>query len=578
MSVAPADRPLLRLAAYGRKVSGRATLGVLVGAAALAAGVGLSATAAWLIAWASQMPPVLSLGVAVAAVQFFGIARPVLRYFGRLISHDAAFRIIAEVRTAVYRQLIPVTPGRLGSHRQGDVLAHVVSDVDAVQDLDLRIIEPAAVAALVSAACVGFAAAQLPSAAAVLAVGLLVAGVAAPAATAVAARRATAGLAPLRASLSAAVVDLLRGAPDLIALGSADRMLAEIDRRDAQLTRMARRAAWATGLGAGLAALAAGASVWASAVVATPAVRDGRLAGVTLAVVVLLPLAAFEALAPLPTAAVLLSRVRGSARRLFGLLDEQPTVRSPAQPRPLPAPPFTVELRGVAVRWAPGGPRVLDGIDLTMAPGEHVAITGASGSGKSTLAAVLLRFLDPEQRATVLLNGVDVCDLAVDDVRRVIGCVASDPHIFASNLRENLRLARPGASDRELTAVLHRVRLGEWYDSLPCGLDTALGERGALISGGERRRIALARALLADQPMLVLDEPTEGLDAPTATALMADLLDASAGRTVVLLTHRAEGLDVVSRIYDLVGGRLVRNDRHALGRRSSATRALIRRE
>jgi ATP-binding cassette subfamily C protein CydCD len=221
---------------------------------------------------------------------------------------------------------------------------------------------------------------------------------------------------------------------------------------------------------------------------------------------------------------------------------------------------------------------VLDGIDLTLAAGEHVAITGASGSGKSTLAAVLLRFLDPEQAATVLLNGVDVCDLAVDDVRRVIGCVASDPHIFVSSLRENLRLARPEASDRELIAVLHRVRLGEWYDGLPAGLDTSLGERGALISGGERRRIALARALLADQPMLVLDEPTEGLDAPTATVLMADLLDASAGRTVLLLTHRAEGLDLVSRSYDLLGGRLVRTDGHGLGRRSSAPRAFIRRE
>jgi thiol reductant ABC exporter CydC subunit len=317
--------------------------------------------------------------------------------------------------------------------------------------------------------------------------------------------------------------------------------------------------------------------VWASAVVATPAVRDGRLAGVTLAVVVLLPLAAFEALAPLPTAAVLLARVRGSARRLLALLDEEPTVRSSADPRPLPAAPFTVELRDVSARWAPGAPRVLNGIDLTLTPAEHVAITGASGSGKSTLAAVLLRFLDPERAGTVSLNGLDVCDLAVDDVRRVIGCVASDPHIFASNLRENLRLARPAATDLELVAVLHRVRLGEWYDGLPAGLDTSLGERGALISGGERRRIALARALLADQPILVLDEPTEGVDEPTATALMTDLLGASTGRTVVLLTHRPEGLDLVSRIYDLVDGRLVRN-RHAAGRRSAAARTVIRRE
>jgi thiol reductant ABC exporter CydC subunit len=404
----------------------------------------------------------------------------------------------------------------------------------------------------------------------VLAIGFVVAGVAAPVATAAAAQRTTAGLAPLRASLSSAVADLLRGAPDLIAMGGTDLMLAEIDRRDAQLTRMARRAAWASGLGAGLASLAAGASVWASAVVATPAVQEGRLAGVTLAVVVLMPLAAFEALAPLPTAAVLLARVRGSARRLFELLDEQPTVRSPADPRALPEPPLTVELRGTAVRWAPGRPRVLDGLDLELPPGEHVAITGASGSGKSTLAAVLLRFVDPERAGTVLLNGVDICDLAIDDVRHIIGCVASDAHIFASNLRENLRLARPDASDHELVTVLRRARLGEWFDGLPSGLDTSLGEHGALISGGERRRIALARALLADQPILVLDEPTEGLDSPTATALMADLLDASAGRTVVLLTHRAEGLDLVSRVYHLADGRLVSAGRSAANRRSSA--------
>jgi ATP-binding cassette subfamily C protein CydCD len=552
------DRSIGRLVASNRRASGRLILGILIGAGALAAGVGLMATASWLIARASQMPPVLSLGVAVAAVRLFGIARPVLRYLGRLVSHDAALRLVAEFRANVYERLVPLAPARLGRRHRGDVLSGLVNDVDAVGDLNLRILEPAAIAALVSAGCVGFAAVLLPSAAAVLAVGLLAAGIVAPLAAAYAARRTAAELAPLRATLSTAVVDLLAGAPDLIATGAADDVLARIDRRDAELTRVARRAAWATGLGSGLAVLAAGASVWGSAVVATPAVNDGRLPGVALAVVVLLPLAAFEALAPLPSSAVLVTQVRGAARRLFGLLDEPAAVRDPTAPVPLPEGPWPVVLRGVTARWAPAGSPVLHDLDLTLLPGDHVAVTGASGAGKSTLAAVLLRFLDPDDGCTVLLGGVDIRRLAGRDVRRVVGCVSADAHVFASDLRENLRLARPGATDDELVAALRRVRLAEWYATLPAGLSTWLGEGGALVSGGERVRIALARALLCDQPVLVLDEPTEGLDSPTAAALVADLFDATSDRTVLMLGHRPEGLDLVDRVYTLVGGRLVR--------------------
>ena len=552
------DRPVARLVASSRCLSGRLALGIVAGAGAFGAGVGLMATAGWLIARASQMPPVLSLGVAVAAVRFFGIARPVLRYVGRLVSHDAVLRLVADFRATVYARIVPLTPARLGRHR-GDALSGIVNDVDAVGDLGLRILEPAAVAALVSAGCVGFAAWLLPSAAVVLGTGLLVAGVAAPLAAAAAARRTASELAPLRAKLAADVVDLLAGAPDLIAAGAAERALERIDQRDAELTRVARRAAWATGIGSGLAVLAAGASVWAAAAVATPAVNDGRLAGVALAVVVLLPLAAFEALVPLPRSAVLVAQVRGAARRLFGLLDEPPAVREPAAPLQLPGGPWRIELRGVVARWT-AGPCVLRGLDLTLLPGEHVAITGASGSGKSTLAAVLLRFLDPEDGGSIRLGGVDIRDLAADDVRRVVGCVESDAHIFASDLRANLRLARPDATDDELVAVLRRVRLGEWFAALPAGLSTWLGEGGALISGGERRRIALARSLLADQPVLVLDEPTEGLDSLTAAALVADLLDATSGRTVLLLGHRPEGLDLVDRTYRLVDGRLTSDE------------------
>lgn len=551
--------PLARLVATARPARGRLILGTLVGGVALAAGIGLTTTAAWLIARASQAPPVLSLTVAVVGVRFFGITRPVLRYLERLITHDAAFRVLADLRARVYDGLVPLAPARLGGRRHGELLTGVVSDVDMVEDLHLRVLEPAAVAALVSSLAVGLATWLLPSAGVVLAVAMGVAGIAAPLAAAGASRRVEAALAPARGVLSAAVVDLLRGAPDLIAAGSAAHRLAIVDAADARLTAIARRSAWAVGLGSALAVLASGGAVWASAVVGVSAVASGSLSGVALAVVVMLPLAAFEALAPLPGAATLVARVRASAARLFGLLDTPPAVNDPPEPVPMPdAPPggHRIQLVDVAARWTDDGPLVLDGMDADLPAGQRLAVLGPSGSGKSTVAAVLLRFLDPV-RGQVLLDGVDVRLLAVDDLRRVVGLVADDAHIFASTLRENLRLARPQATDDELVTVLRRARLGGWYDGLPAGLDTWLGENGSQVSGGERRRIALARALLADWPVLVLDEPTEGLDQATAEALMTDLLDVTAGRTVVLLTHRPEGLDVVDVVLRVHDGRLL---------------------
>ena len=556
MSVpAPSGRPLRRFAGPGAPAAGRLTLGVLAGAGALAAGVGLTVTAGWLIAHAARRPELFTLSVAIVAVRFFGIARPVLRYLGRLVSHDAALRMLAELRADVYRRIVPLAPARLGTRRRGDLLSGLVCDVDAVEDLWLRVIEPAAIAALVSACCVGFAAWLLPSTGAVLAVGLCCAGVLAPTAAATCSRRAEARLVTARAALSSAVVDLLQGAPDLIAAGAVPRELEGLDELDAVLTRTARSSAWAAGLGSGIAALATGATVLLTAVLGASAVRSGDLAGAGLVVVVLLPLSAFEPLAPLPATAVLVSRVRQAAVRLVGLLESEPAVADPASPLPLPDGPHAIVLNHVRARWTETGPFVLDGLDLVLPPGLRVAVTGASGSGKSTLAAVLLRFIDAAE-GSVSIGGVDMRHLALDDVRKVVGLVADDAHIFASDLRENLRLARVDALDAELVEAIGRARLGDWYNALPDGLDTWLGEGGALVSGGERRKIALARTLLADQPVLVLDEPTEGLDEPTARALMADVLDAADGRTVLLLTHRPEGLDAVDQIFEVAEGRL----------------------
>lgn len=545
----------VRLAALGRPPTARLAAGILAGAGALLASVALTMTAAGLIARAAQRPEMFTLSLAITSVRLFGISRPLLRYCGRLAGHDAVLRALAEVRASVFRRLVPLAPARLGARRAGDLLAGLVSDVDVVEDVWLRLLEPVAVAVLVSVCCVGAAAWLLPSAGLVLAAGLVCAGLLAPLSAAAASHRAEARLAPVRAALSGAVVDLLQGMPDLVAVGAASAELRRIDDLDAELTHIARRSAWAAGLGAGLAALAAGASVLATALLGASAVRSGTLSGVSLVVAVLLPLSAYESLAPLPAAAVLVARVRRAGARLLGLIEARPAVTDPAAPRPLSQGAYSLVLAGVRARWPEGEACVLDGLDLALPPGRRIAVVGASGSGKSTLAALLLRFVDVTA-GSVTLGGVDVRDLALDDVRRVVGLVADDAHVFASTLRENLRLARVDAADADLVAALDRARLGAWYRALPAGLDTWLGEGGAQISGGERRRVALARALLADQPILVLDEPTEGLDAPTARALVADLLDAAAGRTVLLLTHRTEGLDLVDAVLGLADGRL----------------------
>jgi thiol reductant ABC exporter CydC subunit len=533
-------------------------LAVAAGVLSSGSGVGLLAVSAWLISRAAQHPPILELSVAVVAVRAFAIGRGAFRYVERLVSHDTALRVLGALRVDIWRRLVPLAPAGLPAYRRGDLLARLVADVDAVQDRYLRVVVPIAVAAVVSVGSVVLAGLLLPSAGGVLVVALLVAALAVPAVTAYAARRGDARVAAARGALTADVVELLRCAPDLVAYGAAEQRLAGLGRTDAELTRIARSSAGATGLGAALAALASGAAMVGALIVGVPAVRSGVLDGVLLAVVVLLPLAAFEAVAGLPVALTVLARVRRAGERIYGLVEAPVPVRAPAAgPVPLPAAPYSVRVSGLVARW-PGAPApALQGVDLSLPAGRRVALVGASGAGKSTLAAVLVRFLDAESGA-VTLSGVPLQELAAEDVRRVIGLCGQDAHMFDSTVRENVRLARPEASDDDIRDALRRARVLDWVDSLPAGLDTFVGERGARVSGGQRQRIALARVLLADFPVLVLDEPTADLDPPTADALTADLLAATAGRTTLLITHRLAGLEAVDEIVVLADGRVTR--------------------
>ncbi|MFE0333262.1 thiol reductant ABC exporter subunit CydC, partial [Streptomyces sp. NPDC058955] len=559
---APGHGVLARVRGMAGELKGRMGLALLLGSLALGSAVGLMAVSGWLISRASEQPPVLHLMVAVTATRAFGIGRAVFRYAERLVSHDAVLRMLAELRVSVYARLERIAPAGLRRARRGDLLARLVHDVDALQDYWLRWLLPAGAALVVGLGAVGFTAWLLPEAGAVLAVGLLVAGVLVPPLGAALARRAERRLAPARGALATAVADPLRGCAELTVAGALRDRLDRARAADRTLTGIASRQSAAAALGAGLSALVCGLTVVAAAFVGVQAVRDGRLDGVALAVVVLTPLAAFEAVTGLPLAVQYRQRVRHSAERVFEVLDAPVPVHEPAVPAAPPAGPFPLELAGVGARYAGQDRPALDGFALTLDAGRRVAVVGASGSGKTTLAQVLLRFLDVEA-GTYRIGGVPAWELDGDDVRRFVGLCAQDAHLFDSSLRENLRLARTDASDEQLREALRRARLLDWVDGLPDGLDTLVGEHGSKLSGGQRQRLALARALLADFPVLVLDEPAEHLDLATADALTDDLLRATEGRTTVLITHRLRGLDAVDEVVVLDGGRTVQRGPYA---------------
>ena len=520
----------------------RLALATLLGALAAASGVALTATAGWLIVRAAEQPPVLMLILAIVGVRTFGIARPVLRYAERLVGHATALRMLAEERARVYDDLVPLVPGRLGPHR-GDLLARVVDDVDAVLDEQLRVRLPVLTGALVVAGATVFTALVSPVAVLPVLGSALVGGAAALGLSWWTARRAEAAFVRERGALSALVGSVLDGAPDLVAWQAAGRAADAVRAVAVRLARAAGRAAGGAALGRAVATLAAGVGV-----VAVLHVAAGTTSGPMLALLGLLPLALLDVLLPLADAGQLAVRTRAARERLAALACTEPAVTDPAEPVAA-GPGRDLAVERVHAGW--GEETVLRDVDLGLPAGSRVAVVGPSGSGKSTLVALLLRFLDP-QRGSVALDGRRLDRLALSDVRARIGLVDDDPHVFASTLRENLRLARPGADDAELLAALDRARLTPWVAQLPEGLDTFLGDGHADVSGGERARIGVARALLGDRRVLVLDEPTAHLDSGTAEALAADVLGTSAdGRSVVWVTHGRAGLDRVDRVLRL---------------------------
>jgi ATP-binding cassette, subfamily C, bacterial CydC len=549
-------RTLHRLTALADLPRGRLTLSVLLGALAVGFGVALMGAAGYLISRAAERPPILALTVTIVAVRFFGLARPLARYLERLVSHDLALRTLGRIRAGFYERIEPLAPAQLDGFRHGELLGRMVGDVDALQGLYLRGLGPPLVAVGVAAACVGVTAAFLPVAALILAVGLVAGGVAVPTLSAALGRASGRRQAAARAELTAELVELLRGTPELVVYGRQADTLARLRASDGELSSLGRRDALAAGLGAGLSILIAGATAAGVLAVAVTAHDAGALDRVLVATLALLAISSFESVAPLPGAALELSATLAAGRRVLELIDREPEVTDPPIPLPPPPGPATIALEGVTARYGPDQRPALEGVDLTLHPGRRVALVGPSGAGKTTVTNLLLRFLNPDA-GRVTIAGHDLRDYLQRDARRMIALAGQEAHLFDSTIRANLLLARPGATDAELEQALDRARIGDWVRSLPDGLETLVGEEGVRLSGGQRQRIVVARALLADAPVLVLDEPAAHLDPETASGLIGDLLMAAGERSVLLITHRPEGLDLVDEVLTLDAGRIV---------------------
>ncbi|WP_224766960.1 thiol reductant ABC exporter subunit CydC [Janibacter melonis] len=537
------------------RVDRRLVVAGLLGGAASACGVALTATSGWLVVRADERPQIMLLLTAVVAVRPFGLGRPVFRCLGRLRSHDAALADLARRRAETYARLVPLTPARLGRRGRADLLTGVVDDLTDVTEAPVRVTVPL-LGALAAGMLASVLTAALEPAAGLVLVAMLL---------------ACAALVPLGHRLEAASQDEVlqaraevarvahlatRHADELRAVGGERTAAQWLRDAHGTLRRVVVRQARGRGLVTGAVLLVTAAGTVGCALVAAASDVPPPVQ----ALLVLTPVATGEALGVLADAVRALARSRAAERRLDAVLDQAPAVRDAdaayaaagdvlAGARRAPR----LELRGLTASWTAGQTH-LGPVDLVIEPGEHVALVGANGSGKSTLLAVLARHLDPV-RGRYLVDGRDVAELPAAAVRSLVAVVDDEPHVFATTLRENLRLARrpdePAPEDEQLLLALRSAGLGDWVAGLTDGLDTRLGTSGHGISGGERTRLAIARALLSERPVLLLDEPGAHLDHPTARAVLADLMSAAAGRTVVLVSHHGTGVDLAGRVVEL---------------------------
>jgi ATP-binding cassette subfamily C protein CydC len=538
----------------------RVALAVLLGVATVAGNVGLLSTAAYVISAAAVVSYISLLTIPIYLVRFFSVSRSFSRYFERLVSHDLTFRLLGNLRSWFYVRLTPLAPALLEGYRSGDLLSRLVEDVEELENLYLRAVSPVLVAAVVW----GLAFAVLypfdPALAITVLVFLAAAGVGAPLLVWALSRGLGRRQLELRSELYSRIVEGTQGVQDLLAFGREEERGRQIEVLNRKLARIERRQALISGLHESSGDLLTNLAMLVALVLAIPLVAGGEVRGIYLAFLALVALGVFEAATPLGAAFQTIGRTTAAGERLFEVSDSEPTIRNPKSPLPVPE-DFTLRFDNVSFRYGEGDPFSLEDVSFALEPGRKVAVVGPSGSGKSTLANLILRFRDP-QGGEIRLGGRSLSEYAQEDVRRLVSVVPQSTHVFNDTLRNNLLLADPEANDEALGLALERARICSFIERLPDGLDTHVGEHGSRLSGGERRRLAVARALLKDAPLLLLDEPTANLDTVTELEVLASVWEAARDRAALLVTHRLVGMEEMHEILVMDAGRIVERGAH----------------
>jgi len=542
-------------------------LGTGLGLLAMVSAVGLLALSGWFITAAAYA----GLTAATAqlfnffhpgiGVRLFAIGRTLARYAERLVNHDVTFRILRSLRSWFYSHLEPLAPARLMGFRSADILNRIVADIDALDNLYLRVLSPSIVALVTSILVIFFLWIFSPLIAMFVAIFLVMAGVGVPALVLRLAGSSGHNLPYLISDLRIQIVDALQGLPELLVFGAHQQQIEMVRKCNSALLKIQLRMSHIRGVSMALTTLFSGFAVLTTLYLAVGMVHRQVLDGPSLALVILAVMASFEAIVPLPPGYQYLGQTREAGRRLLEIVEVEPQVVFPDLSQGQDQ-RFSVTFENVSFRYQGTDPWALNNIDLHIPAGQRLAVIGETGSGKSTLIHLLLRFWNPTA-GHIRIGENEISSYSETDLRRLITTVSQQPHMFNATLKENLLLARSGADDDELRAALKTAQLLEFVGGLPDGLDTWIGEAGQLLSGGQARRLAVARAILHNSPLWVLDEPTEGLDPITEKRMMQTFMHETAGRTLVLITHRLIELDGMDQIVMLDRGRIIARGSHA---------------
>ena len=547
-------------------------LGILVSLTVVLANMALLGVAGWFLAAmaaAGAAGGIMNYLLPAAAIRAFAILRTGGRYLERLVTHEATLRFLSGLRVWFYRHIEPLAPAGLQDYRSGDLLSRISADIDSLDNLYLRTLTPMAVALIAALLAAGFLGRYSPGLAAIDLAFLVLAGAAVPIAARYAGNRPGARLVENSSRLRLAVVDAVQGLGELTVSGAAHAHLEQADLLSRRLIRDQDQMSRISGYVSAASGLSVSLAVWFAAMLGAGLVHRHVIAAVDLPMLLLVVMGSFEGVAPLPQAYQYLGHTVAAARRIFAVIDAPLPVADASGPSPQPH-DSGLELRGTGLRYTPGGPWVLADINLRLPPGRHLAVVGPSGSGKSSLISLLVRFREYDT-GEILLGGWSLRDYRAEDLRGMISVAPQQPHLFNMSVRENLLLAAPGADDARIEAAARTAQIHEDIAALPEGYDTMVGAGGLRLSGGQARRLAVARAILKDAPILILDEPTEGLDAATERALMDSLITAMAGRTLLVITHRLGGLENMDEIAVIERGHIIERGSHH-GLLSAATR------